>query len=191
MTGDGGAVVLDAGDAVRGGAGTGSGVGAGGGVAVTGAGAGGVSAPQGALPPGGPAVVQPLRVVVDSGGTTPASARVRDDEAETWIATAEEVGATADGRVDLTRLLTQLYERGQRYVLLEGGPTLAGAFWRAGLIDRVVGYVAPALLGAGPAALADAGVNTIDAAIRLDVADVRMVGPDLRITATPHDHRKA
>lgn len=156
-----------------------------------GAGASDVGAAQSVAVPGGPAVVQPLRVVVDSAGTTPASARVRDDQGETWIATAEEVGATADGRVDLTRLLTQLYERGQRYVLLEGGPTLAGAFWRAGLIDRVVGYVAPALLGAGPAALAEAGVNTIDAAIRLDVADVRMVGPDLRITATPQDHRKA
>ncbi|SDU67149.1 diaminohydroxyphosphoribosylaminopyrimidine deaminase / 5-amino-6-(5-phosphoribosylamino)uracil reductase [Jiangella alkaliphila] len=140
---------------------------------------------------GGRVVDQPLRVVVDSAGTTPATARVRDGRAETWIATADEVGATPDGRVDLARLLDRLYARGRRYVLLEGGPTLAGAFWRAGLIDRVVGYVAPALLGAGPAALADAGVNTIDAAIRLDVADVRMVGPDLRITATPQVNRKA
>ncbi|WP_116951145.1 bifunctional diaminohydroxyphosphoribosylaminopyrimidine deaminase/5-amino-6-(5-phosphoribosylamino)uracil reductase RibD [Jiangella endophytica] len=139
----------------------------------------------------GAAVAPPLRVVVDSAGTTPATARVRDDQAPTWIATADEVGAASDGRVDLRKLLDQLYERGRRYVLLEGGPTLAGAFWRAGLIDRVVGYVAPALLGSGPAALADAGVDTIDAAIRLDVADVRMVGPDLRITATPREHRKA
>lgn len=134
---------------------------------------------------------QPLRVVVDSAGRTPASARVRDDNAPTWIATAAEVGATPDGRVDLAKLLHRLYERGQRYVLLEGGPTLAGAFWRAGLIDRVVGYVAPALLGAGPAALADAGISSIDAAIRLDVGEVRLLGPDLRITATPSEHRKA
>lgn len=138
---------------------------------------------------------QPLRVVVDSAGSTPATARVRDDQAPTWIATAADVGATADGRVDLTKLLHRLYERGHRYVLLEGGPTLAGAFWQAGLVDRVVGYVAPALLGAGPAALADAGVATIADTIRLDVTDVRTVGPDLRITATPREepreHRKA
>jgi diaminohydroxyphosphoribosylaminopyrimidine deaminase / 5-amino-6-(5-phosphoribosylamino)uracil reductase len=131
---------------------------------------------------------QPLRVVVDSAGRTPPTARVRDDAAPTWIATAADVGATADGRVDLTKLLHRLYEHGRRYVLLEGGPTLAGAFWQAGLIDRVVGYVAPALLGAGPAALTDAGVTTIDAAIRLDVTDVRRFGPDLRITATPREH---
>ncbi|MBB5791393.1 diaminohydroxyphosphoribosylaminopyrimidine deaminase/5-amino-6-(5-phosphoribosylamino)uracil reductase [Jiangella mangrovi] len=138
---------------------------------------------------------QPLRVVVDSRGRTPATARVHDDQAATWIATAAEVGATPDGRVDLAKLLNALYEQGRRYVLLEGGPTLAGAFWQAGLVDRVVGYVAPALLGAGPAALHDAGVGTIADTIRLDVTDVRTVGPDLRITATPRerpqDHRKA
>lgn len=137
------------------------------------------------------AVRQPLRVVVDSAGRTPATARVRDDEAPTWIATSEDVGAASDGRVDLTKLLHRLHERGQRYVLLEGGPTLAGAFWRAGLVDRVVGYVAPALLGAGPAALADAGVTTIGAAIRLDVSDVAVIGGDVRITGTPQELRKA
>ena len=134
---------------------------------------------------------QPLRVVVDSTGRTPATARVRDDAAPTWIATAAEVGATPDGRVDLVKLLSALFEQGRRYVLLEGGPTLAGAFWQAGLVDRVVGYLAPALLGAGPAALADAGVATIADTIRLDVTDVMTVGPDLRITATPLHHRKA
>ena len=70
-----------------------------------------------------------------------------------------------------------------RAVLLEGGPTLAGAFLRAGLVDEVVGYVAPKLLGAGPAALADAGVTTIAEAIDLELTDVTRVGPDLRLTA--------
>lgn len=127
---------------------------------------------------------QPLRVVVDSAGRTPTAARVRDDAAPTWIATADEVGAGPDGRVGLPKLLAALHERGQRYVLLEGGPTLAGAFWRAGLVDQVVAYVAPALLGAGLNALADAGVDTIGDAIRLDVASVETVGVDVKITAT-------
>ena len=48
---------------------------------------------------------------------------------------------------------------------------------------RVVGYVAPKLLGAGPAALADAGVVTIAEAIDLELIDVTRVGPDLRFTA--------
>nr|WP_174257332.1 bifunctional diaminohydroxyphosphoribosylaminopyrimidine deaminase/5-amino-6-(5-phosphoribosylamino)uracil reductase RibD [Phytoactinopolyspora alkaliphila] len=132
-----------------------------------------------------PYQTQPLRVVVDSTERTPAGARVRDASAPTWIATADEVGADPDGKVDLAKLLTALYEQGRRYVLLEGGPVLAGAFWQAGLVDRVVGYVAPALLGAGPHALGEAGVGAIAAAIRLDVTDVATVGDDIRITAVP------
>lgn len=131
------------------------------------------------------AIRQPLRVVVDSQGRTPGQAQVRDNAAPTWIATAAEVGADADGRVDLPALLVALYARGVRAVLLEGGPTLAGAFLAAGLVDRVVGYVAPKLLGAGPSALAAAGVTTIDRAIALEITDLRRVGPDIRLTAVP------
>jgi diaminohydroxyphosphoribosylaminopyrimidine deaminase/5-amino-6-(5-phosphoribosylamino)uracil reductase len=123
--------------------------------------------------------------VVDSAGRTPAGARVRDAAAETWIATAAEVGAGPDGRVDLTKLLAALYARGSRAVLLEGGPTLAGSALAAGLVDRVVGYLAPALLGAGPAALQEAGISSIGQALRLDITDLTLVGPDVRITATP------
>lgn len=131
-----------------------------------------------------PAAEQPLRVVVDSSGRTPPHARVLDGTAPTWIATADEVGAGHDGRVDLHKLLAALYERGRRYVLLEGGPSLAAAFWRAGLVDRVIAYLAPALLGSGLNALADAGVSTIGEAIRLDVDDVLTIGNDIKITAT-------
>jgi diaminohydroxyphosphoribosylaminopyrimidine deaminase / 5-amino-6-(5-phosphoribosylamino)uracil reductase len=128
---------------------------------------------------------QPIRVIVDSTDRTPHDARVRDGAARTWVATATEVGVGADGRVDLRKLGTSLYERGCRRVLLEGGPTLAGAYLREGLVDEVVGYVAPKLLGAGPAALATAGIVTIAEAIDLELIDVRRVGPDLRITALP------
>ena len=129
------------------------------------------------------AITQPLRVVVDSSGRTPARARVRDAAAPTWIVTAADVGAGPDGRVDLGALMTALYARGIRAALLEGGPTLAGAFLAAGLVDRVIGYVAPKLLGAGRPALAGAGVPTIAEAIGLDLTDVTRVGPDLRFTA--------
>jgi diaminohydroxyphosphoribosylaminopyrimidine deaminase / 5-amino-6-(5-phosphoribosylamino)uracil reductase len=120
---------------------------------------------------------RPLRVVVDSAGGTPEGARVTDGAAPTWVATAAAVGAGPDGRVEL-------YRRGVRAALLEGGPTLAGAFLAAGLVDEVVGYLAPKLLGAGPAALGAAGVATVTDAIELDLTDVTQVGPDLRITAT-------
>ncbi len=86
---------------------------------------------------------------------------------------------------DPDEVLTALAAEGVVDVLLEGGPTLAGAFLRAGRIDRVLAYVAPALLGAGPAAVLDAGVSTITDAVRLTVEDVTMSGPDLRISAVP------
>jgi diaminohydroxyphosphoribosylaminopyrimidine deaminase / 5-amino-6-(5-phosphoribosylamino)uracil reductase len=134
---------------------------------------------------GAPGERRPLRVVVDSTGRTPALARVRDDTAPTWIATATDVGTTADGQVDLDALLKRLFARGVRAALLEGGPTLAGAFLTAGLIDEVVGYVAPKLLGAGASALGSANVRTIADAIELTVTDVTQIGPDIRITAIP------
>jgi diaminohydroxyphosphoribosylaminopyrimidine deaminase/5-amino-6-(5-phosphoribosylamino)uracil reductase len=110
---------------------------------------------------------QPLRVVLDRHSRTPSDAKVRD---------AVITGA------DLPEVLKDLHERGVVSVLLEGGPTLAGAFLQADLVDRVVAYIAPALLGAGPAALNDAGVGTIDDAIRLHLHDVTRLGGDLRLT---------
>jgi diaminohydroxyphosphoribosylaminopyrimidine deaminase/5-amino-6-(5-phosphoribosylamino)uracil reductase len=112
---------------------------------------------------------QPLRVVLDRHGRTPADARVRG--ADTVISSA-----------DLPEVLKDLTDRGVVSVLLEGGPTLAGAFLRAGLVDRVVAYIAPALLGVGAAALNDAGVGTIDDAIRLHLIDVTRLGGDVRLT---------
>ena len=130
------------------------------------------------------AIKQPWRVVVDSSGRTPATARIRDQAAPTWIATAAEVGAGPGGRVDLAALLSELYARGVRAVLLEGGPTLAGGFLAAGLVDKVVGYIAPKLLGGGRPSLVGAGVTTIAEAIELDLTDITRVGPDLRFTAS-------
>ena len=129
---------------------------------------------------------QPLRVVVDTHGRTPATARVRDDAAETWIATAAELGANADGCVDLTALLHELHRRGHVVALLEGGPRLAGSFLREGLVDEFVAYLAPTVLGSGRAAVDGTGVATLADALALDILDVRRVGPDVRISGRPH-----
>ncbi|MFF4330054.1 bifunctional diaminohydroxyphosphoribosylaminopyrimidine deaminase/5-amino-6-(5-phosphoribosylamino)uracil reductase RibD [Streptomyces sp. NPDC001591] len=140
---------------------------------------------------------QPLRVVLDARAGLLPTARVLDDAAPTLIVTGEDAdtrhlpGADLlrlplhEGRIPLHPLLTELYARGVRSVLLEGGPTLAGAFLEAGAVDRVIGYIAPALLGAGPAALAGAGITTIAHAVRLDITEAVRSGTDLRITAVP------
>jgi diaminohydroxyphosphoribosylaminopyrimidine deaminase/5-amino-6-(5-phosphoribosylamino)uracil reductase len=134
---------------------------------------------------GHPLTRQPLRVVLDSTGRTPHQARVRDNAAATWIATAAELGTDGAGRVDLQALMDKLYAREKRHVLLEGGPRLAGAMIGAGLVDRVVAYLAPTLLGAGANALDDAGITTIAAAWRLELVEVRRVGADVRLLARP------
>ena len=128
---------------------------------------------------------QPLRVVVDSHGRTPGSARVLDDAAPTWIATTAELGAGPEGGVDLGALMKELWARERSLVMLEGGPTLAGAFIRAGLVDRLVLYLAPTLLGAGVPVLSGTGIDSLAEGIALDVDDLRRVGPDVRVTARP------
>ena len=125
-------------------------------------------------PDGSLLVVQPLRVVVGR-SEIPADARVLGSEAETVLLHTHDPHAVVE----------DLYARGRHRVWLEGGPTLAGAFLRAGLVDRVVAYVAPLLLGAGRHALDDAGISTLAEAVRLDVSEVTRIGSDLRLVGTP------
>jgi diaminohydroxyphosphoribosylaminopyrimidine deaminase/5-amino-6-(5-phosphoribosylamino)uracil reductase len=146
-------------------------------------------------------VVQPLRVVVDTCGRTPLTARALAGPQPALVVTGpllddpgyprrREVARGEDGRVDLPALLALLQdEHGVVSVLLEGGPGLAGAFVRQGLVDRVVAYVAPTLLGAGPAALGDTGVGTISAAHRLSLDDVTRTGEDVRLVLRPDRRR--
>ena len=116
---------------------------------------------------------QPLRVVM---GLRPlkSTARVLDTASPTLLLPTR----------DPAEALAALFGREIRHVWLEGGPTLAAAFLRAGLVDEVVTYLAPALLGSGPAAVGDLGIPSIDRTLRLTVRDVRTLGPDLRIRAT-------
>ncbi len=127
---------------------------------------------------------QPLRVVMGR-RAVPADRRVLDDAAETLVLATR----------DPAEALTALFARDVRHVLLEGGPTLAAAFLTAGLVDEVVAYVAPLLLGAGLSSVGDLGVTTIADAWHLDVTDVTVLGtgPDtnVRLTLTPQRRRTA
>jgi diaminohydroxyphosphoribosylaminopyrimidine deaminase/5-amino-6-(5-phosphoribosylamino)uracil reductase len=120
---------------------------------------------------------QPLRAVLGRRDLS-TGARLLDGEAET-VLLRDHTPASA---------LQELYARGVRAVLLEGGPTVAGAFVAAGLVDRVTVYVAPVLLGAGPAAVGDAGITTIAQALRLGTDDVTRLGDDVRISARVTEH---
>ena len=116
---------------------------------------------------------QPLRVVVGE-TTIPNYYRVFDRVAPTLMIQSR----------DPEKVLAKLVENEVRHVWLEGGPRLAGAFWNAGLIDRVIGYIAPAMLGSGRAALE--GEATTLADLRpIHIHDLRQIGPDIRIIGTP------
>jgi diaminohydroxyphosphoribosylaminopyrimidine deaminase/5-amino-6-(5-phosphoribosylamino)uracil reductase len=117
---------------------------------------------------------QPLRAVMGR-HRVPKTARVFDGAAETVVLD------TAVPRF----ALKALFDRGVRHVLLEGGPTLAGAFLEARLVDQVVGYLAPKLLGAGVSALGDAGITTMAEAVTLEVSEVVQLGDDVKITGRP------
>ncbi|NKX93331.1 bifunctional diaminohydroxyphosphoribosylaminopyrimidine deaminase/5-amino-6-(5-phosphoribosylamino)uracil reductase RibD [Sanguibacter hominis ATCC BAA-789] len=90
---------------------------------------------------------------------------------------------------DVREVLAELARRDVRHLLVEGGPTLAAAFLRAGLVDEVHAYVAPVLLGAGPPALADLGVTTIDEALRLETLGTTALGTDVLVVARPQPVR--
>ena len=86
---------------------------------------------------------------------------------------------------DLHTVLADLHARGIQSVFVEGGPTLASAFIAQGLVDRVLAYIAPVLIGGDRLALTDIGVATIDAAPRLTVEEWLPLGADLLAIATP------
>jgi diaminohydroxyphosphoribosylaminopyrimidine deaminase / 5-amino-6-(5-phosphoribosylamino)uracil reductase len=121
---------------------------------------------------------QPLRVVVDRSGRVPTTARMLDAAAPTLLSRAADPAA----------LLAELFDRDVRRVLLEGGPTLAAAFLREGLVDEVLVHLAPTLLGAGPFLVGDLGIATIADALRLTVADVTLLGGDVQVRLRPTRH---
>ncbi len=129
---------------------------------------------------GEPTGRQPLRAVMGLPDIDPAR-RVLDDAAETIHLRTR----------DPHEALARLFEAGRRHVLLEGGPTLAAAFLRAGLVDEIVAYVAPVLLGAGRAPVGDLGIGTIADALRFEVAEIATIEgdrdeqPNVRMTLRP------
>ncbi|WP_264349438.1 MULTISPECIES: RibD family protein [Streptomyces] len=87
--------------------------------------------------------------------------------------------------LDLDALLRELSSRGVRGMFLEGGPTLAASFVSAGLVDRVIAYIAPALLGRGKSALQGGTIETMEDILRCELLDVARSGPDIRLIARP------
>ncbi|WP_313074749.1 bifunctional diaminohydroxyphosphoribosylaminopyrimidine deaminase/5-amino-6-(5-phosphoribosylamino)uracil reductase RibD [Melaminivora sp.] len=146
---------------------------------------------------------QPHLVVLDSRLRTPPAARLlevpqrevlicttgqagadRRQALETRGATVMALGADRRGQVDLAATLAALAQRGVNELHVEAGAGLNGALLRAGLVDELLLYLAPTLLGTGARGMTDWGpLQSLADARRLRFADVTLLGPDLRIVA--------
>jgi len=143
---------------------------------------------------------QPLRVVVDTHLSMPATAKMLTEEGKTMVMTCREgeggreileaAGAEVLSMpycatdVDLVAVLDQLGELEINEVLVETGATLGGAFLQAGLIDELIVYMAPLLMGDNARGLFHLpGLEQMQDKIELNITDARAVGRDLRLTA--------
>jgi diaminohydroxyphosphoribosylaminopyrimidine deaminase/5-amino-6-(5-phosphoribosylamino)uracil reductase len=150
----------------------------------------------------------PLRVLVDGRGRVPATGDLFDASAPTLVATTglapverreawrtagAEVVAFEDenGRVPLSSLFEHLGKRDVQAVLLEGGPTLAWAAVEERLVDKVVLYLAPTLIGGAdaPTVLGGRGFAPVANALPLRIRSFDMVGQDLKVEADVHRDR--
>ena len=152
----------------------------------------------------------PLRVVVDGRGIVPETHRLFSDRsAPTLVATTElapearrsswrDRGAevlvlddAGSGLIPLEDLFRQLGKRDVQHLLMEGGPTIAWEAVREGIVDRLVLFFAPILVGGqeAPSLLMGGGTPSIGEAISLELREVSRLGNDLRVVADVHRDR--
>jgi len=147
------------------------------------------------------AAKQPLRVVLDSKLRLSRKAKIlaqatpilvvhngsaEPDKLSGWPEHVEFIALPAnDNRINLNALLSELAKRQCNEVLVETGATLAASFLRRGLVDEIIIYMAPKFLGSSARPLFDLPLATMSSALPLKISDMRAVGTDWRITATP------
>ena len=142
----------------------------------------------------------PLRVVVDTHLRTPPTARVLDESAPTVVFCAPDAVARNRGirpervvsvpqhvtGIGLAVALAELAQRDCNEVQVEAGPTLSGAFVHAGLVDELLLYLNPSLIGdTGRPLLQLPPLESLDERARWRTLDTRMVGADLRMLLRP------
>lgn len=125
------------------------------------------------LPDGTLADRQPLRVVVGRREVS-SEAKVLNDDSRTMVIRTHDPHEVIKALSDRTD------------ILLEGGPTLSGAFMRAGVVNRILAYVAPILLGGPITAVDDVGVPSIARAQRWRFDGVESIGPDVLMSLVPN-----
>ncbi len=100
-----------------------------------------------------------------------------------WVETISM--PNAEKKIDLEKLIRLLAERQINDVLIESGATLAGSFLSAGLIDELIIYMAPKLMGSLARPLFELPLQELNSAVNLQIVDMRAVGKDWKIVARP------
>jgi len=142
--------------------------------------------------------VPPLRVVLDPGLATVARGRVREGDAPTLYIHAPDArmprGIDAQhapapvnaGRFDLDAVLQLLAARETNEIQVEAGATLAGGFLAAGLVDELLLYVAPVILGERARPMFDGlPIDTMEERLRMQIIESRRIGDDVRLLMRP------
>ena len=142
-------------------------------------------------------VRQPLRVVLDTALRFPADAKMLEHEGEVLVLTASknatenaayqiEQVAEKNGKIDLEAALKLLAEKEINEIHVEAGAALCGALLQQKLVDEIIIYMAPHIMGDEARGLFSLpGLSEMKDRISLDIQDVRMLAKDVRITASP------
>lgn len=141
---------------------------------------------------------QPLRIIIDSQNRVTPQHKLVNQPGNTWLArlqadaliwpesTQQWVVPERDNRVDLVLMMMMLAKRQVNSIWVEAGAELAGALLQAGLVDELIVYMAPKLLGdSGRALCMLPGLQSLRDAPEFTFSDVRQVGPDLRLRLKP------
>ncbi|MCS5591398.1 MAG: bifunctional diaminohydroxyphosphoribosylaminopyrimidine deaminase/5-amino-6-(5-phosphoribosylamino)uracil reductase RibD [Gammaproteobacteria bacterium] len=129
--------------------------------------------------------VTPLRVVIDSNNQiTDKDLNVLSADAQTLVINMDNCDSSDNDKVDLKAALHKLGELGINTVLVEAGSGLNGALQQANLIDELVIYTAPVLLGSDASSMMQLPINEMKNKVKLKITDCRQVGPDMKITAS-------
>ncbi len=129
--------------------------------------------------------ITPLRVVIDSNNQiTNKKLNIFSDDAQTLVINSDNCASTANSKVDLKAALLKLGEMGINTVLVEAGSGLNGAMQEANLIDELVIYTAPVLLGNKATSMMQLPITDMGDKVSLVINDCRQVGVDMKITAS-------
>lgn len=150
-----------------------------------------------------PASRQPLRIVLDSQARMPPQARMLRLPGQTLVITSPDIPSTrhqalqtagadiislplSDNRLSLPHLIPHLTERELNTILIECGPTLAGSVLQAGIVDELIVYLAPCLLGDQARGLVTLpGLQHLTQRLSWQLTETQSIGPDLRLTLHP------